>query len=197
MDAAERSGITPLPSAQIHQLAFYANGLTPVYELELRGPELLRLQDGPFYPDVQWDLDRMAGLGLLELASVKYTFGSQGAWLSAAYQLSGHGRVACKRAIVGPRAQRTLQYFMEIVDAYTRIGFDTTRARAIWKDPTYGDPELVELALINLADPDQNATAWTAEIFQSFTSSIIPLSPREKLHLYFQYLRRLSGGGEE
>ena len=197
MDAAERSGITPLPSGQIHQLAFYANGLTPVYEMELRGPKLLRLQKGPFYPDVQWDLDRMAGLGLLDLASVAYTLGDEGAWLAAAYQLSQHGHEASERAIATPRAQRTLHFLMEIVDAYARIGLSEARVRAIWDDPTYGDPELVERALIDLADPEQNATAWTAELFQTFSASRIPLSPREKLHLYFQYLRQLSGGGEE
>lgn len=197
LDAAERSGITPLPTAQIHQLAFYANGLTPVYEMELRGPELLRLQNGPFYPDVQWDIDRMAGLGLLDLASVAYTLRDEGAWLEAEYQLSEHGRAASKRATAGPRARRTLHFLMEIVDAYVRIGVTEVRTRAIWDDPTYGDPELVEQALIDLADPEHNATAWTAELFQSFTSSKIPLSSREKLHLYFKYLRRLSGGAAE
>lgn len=194
MDAIDRSGLAPMASSEIHQLAFYANGLTPVYEMELRGPELLRLKRGPFYPGVQWDLDRLVGTGLLRLGTIDYQWEAGETWLLASYRLSEPGRQSSARALHAPRAVRTLHFLMEVVDAFARMGLREAREAAIWNDATYGDPELVERALIDLADPEQNATLWTADLFGSYANSRIPLKPREKLHLYFRYLQRLTGG---
>lgn len=53
LDAAEKTGLTPLPILQLHTLAFLANILAPVWDFEPIDGKLLKRRGGPFYPRLQ------------------------------------------------------------------------------------------------------------------------------------------------
>ena len=72
LDGAERAGLTPMSKERFHRLVYLANSLAPIYDLPPPDRKILKYKHGPFYPDVQWDLDRLAVQGLVEILKIKH-----------------------------------------------------------------------------------------------------------------------------
>ena len=70
--ALERAGVSPVEIHQLHAFAFFANVLSPLWNLEpLRG-SVLKRKTGPFYKELQDALDELVGLGLVECVELDY-----------------------------------------------------------------------------------------------------------------------------
>src|ERR1700722_19243301 len=89
VDAAERAGITPIPSRKLHAFAYLADVLSPVWNLPSFDGKILKLEGGPHYPDLQREMDRLVILGLLQISDMTYVErGRDGARLDASYALN-------------------------------------------------------------------------------------------------------------
>ena len=97
LDGAERAGIAPLAEMRLHRLVFLANVLAPVYDLPVEDGKVVKYRRGPFYPDVQWDLDRLAVSGLADISEIRHIKDEHGWWFSAKYGLRKQGDGAHQR----------------------------------------------------------------------------------------------------
>lgn len=190
MDVAERTGLTPLPSDLVHQLAFLANVLTPIYALDPQEAEILKHPRGPYYHEMQWDLDRLAAQGLLHISRIRYEHSEEGGWFYADYALSWDGVTAVRHLVGSPRAARTHAYLHEVASAYAAIHKEV-REEAGAADATYSDPRLDDRTIVTLTNRAKNLSVQTADGFQAYAPEGVRLRAQDKLHLYFRYLNRM------
>src|SRR6266436_5527796 len=126
MAAAHKAGLTPLSKRRFHRVVFLSNCLAPLFQATPNTAQIVKYKHGPFYPLIQWELDRLATIGVLAISNIKYTHDELGWWVSADY---GVGRMMesvlshCRRTAYG---QRLGEYLTEVV-----AGFASLRGAAL------------------------------------------------------------------
>lgn len=191
LEAAQRSGLTPIPGWQIHRLAFLADCLSPVYGLPTRLGRVRKAQSGPFDVDRQWELDRIAVQGLAHLTNIHHRDFAAHVWFFADYSLTSAGMAAADAAAaVSPWAAETRVYLLEVAGAQEELGL-RARKRAALSDATYSDPRFLDKHVIEFSEWQQNFSVRATEAFQAFVPGGVPLNRRDRLYLYFRYLDRV------
>lgn len=79
LDACEAADLTPVPVMRLHALAFLANVLAPIWSVESYDGKILKRRGGPFYPELQKQLDRLVGLGFVTIHGVRH-INDDGRW---------------------------------------------------------------------------------------------------------------------
>ena len=74
LDALSAAGLSPSTSRALHELAYLANVLAPVFDLPPLDASLLKRKSGPYYPARQQTVDRLVGRGLVEVLQLHYEF---------------------------------------------------------------------------------------------------------------------------
>jgi hypothetical protein len=204
LDAAERAAATPLSSRRLHAFAYLADVLSPVWNLPAFDGKILKLEGGPFYPDLQDEIDQLAVDGFLEVRNLRYVGrGRGGARVEGDYTLrygfSALDEILRRLGAAGevdafdPLDFKLHDFLSELAGALATIsneGID----RAASADVTYrsgsGVNNIVDFAAW-ASDPWASNPSWrAAERFQSFLPPDANLSDGEKLYLYASYLGR-------
>lgn len=205
LDAAERAGIAPLNAARFHAFAYLADVLSPVWGLPAFDGKVLKTQRGPHYPDIQHELDRLIGLGLVEISNLCYiditdggarvdgdfTLRFESEYLSPILSALGAG---ARSIPFDPKDHEVHAFLIDLASALGRLpeneieiaaGMDATYA-----DKRVGSPNIVDFASW-AADPlKANLSLRAAERFRDFLPDDSTISPGEKIYLYAAYLGR-------
>ena len=79
LEASRHAGIDPLPTQRLHLIAYLVNVLSPVWDMPVamvgglrRSGSVLKRKQGPFYPELQRDLDRLVGMGVAHVEALSY-----------------------------------------------------------------------------------------------------------------------------
>lgn len=204
LDAAERAGIAPLPSAKLHAFAYLADVLSRVWDLVPFDGKVYKSEGGPRYPDLQDEIDNLAVLGLIQVTDLGYESRVDGgARITGSYGLnfaSEHlesilralGTRSAEDAI-DPADCDSYAYLVELAGALATLPDDEIEL-ATNVDVTYR----VGADVHNVVDfaewVDDERTAnptWRAvERFQTFLPAGFNMLSGEKLYLYATYLGR-------
>ena len=203
LDAAERAGLAPLSTSGIHSLAYLADVLSPVWHLPAFTASVLKIAGGPFYRDLQTELDRLVVLGLVEVSDLSYIDRPRGgARLDANYGLNfeapkleailaGLGARELNLAF-DPRDHTIHTFLVELAGAFASLS-ETEMKRAATLDVTWSEAA----AANNLLEMDSsktesaaNLSVATADRFSNFVPADTRLLPGEKIYLYASYLGR-------
>lgn len=190
LSAAHRAGLTPLPARQLHTIAYFADALAPVWDLRILDAQLLKRREGPMSPELQHDVDRLVGMGLLVPSAVQHRMDQDGLWrLDAEYVLNeAFSDRVLDVASTLPALMEQIEFVREVVYAVSGLG-DTGIPAATSKDASYGD-ELVDFGdVVDIATvgASENATAQVARRFgvlmreEGFSSA-------EMIHFYVREL---------
>ena len=186
LDCAEKFGVTPLSRDELHTLAFLGDALAPVYELTAPDKSVLKSADGPFFPAVQWDVDRLAAQGLIDREVAGDATGE------ATYSCSASGQAVARRLSGSPLVDEATGYLHELIAAFGSIGVGE-RSSISRADATYASRETPGTVL-DFGDWEQpserNYSFRTTRSFESLNARGSPFSPRERMHLYVRYLIR-------
>jgi hypothetical protein len=204
LDAAECAGITPLGSSRLHALAYLADVLSPVWNLIPFDGKVYKSEGGPHYPDLQFELDRMVALGLVQISDLRFVArGEFGARIDGFYGLNFASpqlpallkALGCQgaAAAIDPGDAEVHAFMVELAGALATLPDDQIDIAA-GVDVTYA----AAMNLNNVVDfadwaEDKwqaNATWRAAERFQAFLPKDASLSAGEKLYLYATYLGR-------
>lgn len=195
--AAENAGISPLKIVRLHAFAYLSNVLAPVWKLHALDGKVLKRRGGPFYPALQHDLDRLVGIGLVKINGLGHVQDDEKRWrLEGWYRLNHEFSTAVLDHISTYEEEcRLVLFIQELAFAISALS-DEDLDKAVGEDATYADP-LVSFG--NIVDFDEwrrkNYSANAARRLGSLTSSGMPATPGEMLHLYVRHLsRRLHGG---
>ncbi|MFI6788875.1 hypothetical protein ACIBG4_16260 [Nonomuraea sp. NPDC050383] len=160
--------------------------------------ELLKKAELPINPELQHDLDRLVGMGVLIPASVKH-LRSGDAWrLDATYILNrDFGRRILLALERDDQYARELHFVREVALALAGIG-NYGLGGAVLADATYSDPLLGVGSVIDLAPENSRMTRTTevSERFRSLMASQRKLTDAEVVHLYVRHLYSALRTGE-
>lgn len=196
LDAAENAGLVPLNILRLHAFAYLSNVLAPVWNMPILNGRVLKRHGGPFYPDLQQDLDRLVGMGVTVISGVGHVQDEAKRWrLEGAYRLNRRFADPILNSLTAfPDEIRLGSFIAELAYALSALS-DDEFDKAVSEDATYSNPMVTVDNVIEFADwRSRNYTANVAEKFDH----VMPggnASPGEKLHLYVRHLHRRINGG--
>lgn len=192
LDAAEAAGLTPIKLLRLHAFAFLANLLSPVWELWPQDGKILKRRGGPFYPELQRDLDRLVGMGVASIENLDYKKDEQKRWrLEGSYALLYDRADPILEAAYKFEDEHEMHVFLrELAFALAALSEDEFD-QAMVEDATYADPRAIAGQVIDFAEwRSANYTANAANYFDHVMPLNLKTSPGEKIHLYVRYLER-------
>ena len=199
LDASQKAGLDPLPTLRLHLIAYLANVLSPVWELGFRtgvslgrDGSILKSAIGPFYPDLQAELDRLVGMGVVRVEELNY-------WKldCGRFRLDGKYRINTDLAkpvldymyFHSPDAQ-VARCVRELVLALSSLS-DGELDRAVNQDATYGDPNVGMDNVIDFGEwVSNNYSAAAALRAGELVDVGARVGASEHVHLYIRHLRR-------
>ena len=191
LDGAERVGLVPLSKLRLHRLAYLANALSPIYDLPVPDGQLVKYKRGFYYPDLQWDVDRVAVQGLIRIYGLRHQRDEFGWWLDADYGLTQMGLAAVSHVVSLGDISRVHSYLCEAASAFSRLSDDYARDDAPLEDATFDNPNQGYDTLIDLSEIRRNLSVQTATSMSELSPGGSPILPRDQLHLYFRYMERV------
>jgi hypothetical protein len=194
LDACEAAGLTPIPVQRLHALAFLANVLSPIWSLSSYDGKILKRRGGPFYPELQKQLDRLVGLCLVSVSDVEYVE-EDGHWrLDGAFILD---------SVKAADVIDTARLFKAEVDAMSflrRLAFAVSRVArpleelvrfdATWSDLRTGTGDVIDFSEWRSA----NYSAFSISAFTKFAPLGLPATRGDKIQLYMRFLEKRAHG---
>ena len=205
LEAAERAGITPLSSPRLHAYAYLSDVLSPVWDLVPFDGKIYRSEGGPYYPDLQAELDHLVAVGLVQISDVGFVRrGEYGARTIGCYALDFRSKhltgLLTKLGAQGPKNAldasdvRFHEFVVELARALASLPDEEIDVAAS-QDVTYrstGELHSVVDFGAWATDRHQANGSWqVTERFRAFLPDESKLSPGERLYLYASYLGRL------
>jgi hypothetical protein len=192
LDASRDAGIDPLPTLRLHLIAYLANVLSPVWDMPSVDGTVLKRRGGPFYPDLQVDLDRLVGCGVVRVENLRHERIDDDRYrLEGSFRLNqdlAHPILAFLSDL--PGEAEAVKFVRELVLALSALSDDEID-RAITEDATYANPKV---GLDNVIDFGEwmsaNYSANAAERVGNLVRTGAVVGPSEKVHLYMRHLRR-------
>lgn len=193
LDASERLAIAPLSAQRLHRLIYLANAMAPVYDLLTPDGYLLKYKRGPFFPEVQWDIDRVCAQGLVAASDLKTRKDELGWWFEANYNLTPAGMAAVDKALGLPEMARKASFLREVVRAFTSVIEDEAakgeQDDIVLMDISYDHAD--DQSSIDFDTASRNLTVLAADAIARRVSKEEEASRRQTIHVYFRYLDRV------
>jgi hypothetical protein len=190
MQAAHRAGLTPLSKQRLHRVVFLSNCLAPLFQATPTTARIVKYKHGPFYPLIQWELDRLATMGVLSVANIKYTYDDRGWWVNADYapdRLAASVMAHCRRT---PYGQHLDDYLTEVVAAFASLPATALDDVAL-RDENYDRPGATDDTFIDFSEHEKNFSLQTARAFRKVLPAELIPTQKEELFLYMRFLEAL------
>lgn len=196
LDAAEAAGLVPLKILWLHAFAYLSNVLAPVWDLPVLEGSVLKRQGGPFYPDLQHDLDRLVGIGIADISGISHVQDESKRWrLEGTYRLNRRFADPILATLDNFAEESRLSTFvLELGYALSALS-DEDIDKAVSEDATYSNRLITNDNVIDFESRgEKNYSANAAREFSRVIAGGNATSG-EKLHLYVRHLRRRIHGG--
>jgi len=190
--ALEEAGATPIFNRDLHAIAYLANVLSPMWDIEPIEGSVLKSRDGPHSTLFEAQLDRCICQGLIVVDSLIDDPESP-------HRIAASYRLAAKRArpvlavINGFPDEEVVRSFLnELAFAFAEISpelrDDTALADASWTNPDVADHRVVDFA--EFIDQGRNPSHNVVNAFQRYAPAGVIYSRAEKLAMYLRLLKR-------
>jgi hypothetical protein len=197
LDALARATISPAPLRVVHELAYLANVLAPVFDLSPYSASLLKRRSGPYYPSLQQTLDEMVGRGMVVASELRYVHVPE----ESRYRLDAHyklNRELSHPAVLEYRRAYDdtgeVLFLDELAIAYSTLAEDQL-GRATLQDARYAHSDVDTNNVIDFGEwVPQAAANFSRNAALSFAPHV-NLLPAERLYMYLDHLRTRSAGG--
>ncbi|PCK91659.1 hypothetical protein ACTAB8_18735 [Pseudomonas syringae] len=191
LESARIAGLLPIPAEALHNLAYFANLLAPIWKLKPLDGKVLRLKRGPYYPDLQKEVDVLVASGVIKLSNLRYkqiTDTTQ--WqILADYELNSVAVEPILNCVSGWEVeQSTFLFIQELVLSISALS-DEQLKDAEHEDATYssgldGYGNVIDFGEWKYDNPSVEA----AEYFQEIMPGHLLLSKGNKLNLFISHL---------
>lgn len=193
IDAASRNGITPLSKLRFHRIAYLANSMSRVLGIRAADERIVKHRRGPFYPALQWHLDRLVGHGLIRMQAVRHFTDHDGSWMDAEYAMVRRGAEVVENLCCLDERRQLAAFHLEVVRAFAAQEDEVLDEIAL-ADVTYADPKHAKNAVIDFSQRQDNLSAQLAESFANLAPDPRALTMHDKINLYVEYMERKTAG---
>jgi hypothetical protein len=170
-------------------MIFLSNCLAELYQTTPPAKRVLKYKRGPFYPDVQWQLDRLSAMGLVNISNLLVAKDEHGPWMEADYSITVAGIHTTNIIRETPLGKSTGLYVDELVFAFGRLGERRLDDVAL-SELNYSTPGVAEGALISFEDINSNLALLKTNDFERAAPEALRNRIREKLQLYLRYIEK-------
>lgn len=194
LDALAAAGLAPSSSRALHELAYLANVLAPVFDLPPLDATLLKRKSGPYYPELQQTIDRLVGRGLVEAQELRYELDEieQRYRISASYLLRWsevHAALNRYRELYPVEAL----FLEELAAAYSALS-DAEQGHVAVGDARYADVSVDVNNVIDFGEWSSAEKNFSRNAAMTFAPGM-HLPPAERLYLYLDHLQQRAAHG--
>lgn len=172
----------------------FTNALATTYGITPLEPVLLKIKKGPLYPRLFWEVERLVGMRLLSVHSLKQA--SLDDINSAEYAITRQGLELVENVAQSvPALQRVAQAQRSIALAYSRNPSAGESDSLLKRDGNYGDADIGEGEIIDFGEWSfVNSTKNAVNYLQSRIIEHYPhrINPAIAVNYYAQYLSESS-----
>ncbi len=198
MSALEKVGATPIEGTALHAFSYFANALSPLWDLQPLEEAVLKDAASPYFPSLQRQIDGLVGSGLLNISTLSSVQTGGGSRLEASFFLN---RTRAKPVLnvlaTLPDEQQTEVFLVELADAFVKIRPDR-RDEAAEVDASYSDPAIADGRFVSFRLGSrtrlETPSLAVAESFQRFAPDNVTLSNAQKLVMYMHLMKRRAHG---
>ncbi|WP_363799846.1 hypothetical protein ABU614_06975 [Lysobacter firmicutimachus] len=194
LDALAAAGLAPTTARALHEMAYLANVLAPVFDLSPLDATLLKRNAGPYYPELQYTTDRLVGRGLVEAIDLSYELDEA----DQRYRIAARYRLV--RPMVGPALERYRQvraleakFVDELAFAYSSLS-DDDQGHVANSDARYADVSVDTNGVIDFGQWAGAEKNFSRNAALAFAPGRL-LAPAERLYLYLDHLQRKAAHG--
>lgn len=185
LEAAASAGMEPVRLPVLHNLAYLSNALAPVWQLDPFDGAVLKRRGSPYYPSLQWDVDRLVGCGLLQVQDVRYVEVDNRWQIDASYCLNR----AMARPVLDTRRAVGFEPGLEdfchsLAQAMASLPLEEVE-RVLNEDAAYGNPAVDVSNVVNFAE--SHGINFATNAARAFRPDV-PLTPGERVNLYVNHL---------
>jgi len=197
MAALETAGATPVANRDLHAIAYLANVLSPLWEVDPVEGSVLKDRKGPRSAALERELDACVGLGLIIVDSIQPDDEYPNR-LNATFRLNGAMARPVLREISALPDQAAVEKFLtELAFAFAEIvperRDDAAKVDAAWSNPAVAQGRVVDFA--EFVEQTRGNPAYNvAEALQDYAPEGVILTPAEKLVMYVRLLKRRAHG---
>jgi hypothetical protein len=189
VEACDRAGLSPIGKTRFHRMIFLSNCLAELYEATPPAKRVLKYKRGPFYPDVQWQLDRLSAMGLVRVEHITIAEDVHGPWMEADYSITEAGIHTAQTVREAPVGESTGLYIDELVFAFGRLATRRLDQIAL-SELNYATPGIAEGALITFEDRNSNLALRMTSDFERLAPGALSRRFREQLQIYLRYIEK-------
>jgi hypothetical protein len=186
------AGLTPLPVAVFHRLVFLSNTLARLYDTAPPSEFVLKHNRGPYYPGAQFEVERLAIQGLVDLRDMRWSNESTDGQLDVKFSLTQSGRsLAAKWVKDSAWCRQVLDFLTDLCVALGSVE-EGAELQSADHDLTYNQRWASPYAVISFRNPMEQLSQRAAEeIANAAPAGAVP-GRQHQLHLYLKYLERLA-----
>ncbi len=192
LDGLARASVFNAPLRAVHELAYLANVLAPVFDLPAVTASLLKRRGGPYYPELQQTIDRLVGCGMVSVSGLRYIHvAEEGRYrMEADYALDDTRTAAVLQQYRNVYRETGETHFIEQLTAAYAVLNDDLSGGAVLQDARYADADVDTNEVIDFGE-------WSALKASNFSFNAAmafrpgdPLQPAERLFMYMEHMQR-------
>lgn len=194
------SGLEEVSLEDFHAFAFFAEALAPVWDVQSPLSDVLKEEDGPHYPALQRELDRLVGYGLVTVSRLT-SEDRGGRWrLDVAFSINIKAAAAVLDVAdaMPDEDMNAAEFLTELAFSFADIPVglrdDAARVDAAWSAPSATSGRLISLSGERGRSKPGNYSTDAARHFQTFAPDGVTLTPAEQTSLYMSLMKRRAGG---
>lgn len=190
LDACRWVGLTPITTSSLHVIAYLSEVLAPVWMLEPLDGKVLKQSTAPYYPTLQQDIDRLIGMGLVQVDDLKIERNNGDIPIIKPKISLMVERVEPILTVLRelPGEEFVLDFLREVVQAFSRLS-DEQVPTSMSEDATYGSPTVDTGQVIDLGEwrsATETATSHTGDRIRRLVGN--EMNPAEIIDLYVNHI---------
>ena len=198
LDAVDYAVLAPISVQRFHTFAFLTDVLSPIFHFASISGRILKRRSFPYFPDLQWEIDRLIGLDLVTTIEMNSVVEESKAYITFSLALERTRSTPVLDVVYSDDEFSVLrEYFRELASALSNIQDteldEVTRLDVTWDSGHAG-------TVIDYAEwRAQNYSTIGADKIEEiavrqFGNGEARLSPTAKVNLYVKYLQRVANG---
>ena len=195
LEPLELAGGTPISNRDLHSFSYFANILSPVWEVEPLEGSVLKASGGPYFSALQEQVEACVVDGLLKVAWLNPVTDNDGSSrIDAGYRLNvERAATVLTHLQLLPDEEIVREFLAELAFAFVEIATEL-RTSSATLDAAWSDPEISENRVVDFGEfvsPTTENPAWNvAQKFQEFTPKGVTLNRAEKLVMYMRLVQK-------
>ncbi len=189
--ASGLAGLTPLSNELFHRLVFLSNSLAKLYETQPPAELVLKQARGPYYPQAQYQLERMVVQGLVTMSGMRWT-GKADRHVDASFALSDAGLDCARRLVADSAWCSDVNDFLNDLAAAVAHVDEGKEVHTVDRDLTYSQPGIGDRTVISFRSAGERLSERATEELAAYSPAGCEPSRQHQLRLYLKYLERLA-----